>query len=76
MIKSVADICADTKCQKTELNLRAYEIGDELKCSVETNLTDSEGRIKQIVQTNQNKLIYSEVFGLKRIIVEDLRDGR
>ena len=76
VIKSVADICADTKCQKTELNLRAYEIGDELKCSVETNLTDSEGRIKQIVQTNQNKLIYSEVFGLKRIIVEDLRDGR
>ena len=64
----------DINRYKTELNVRAYEINDELKCSIETNVNDENGLMKHLININQNDIIYSEVFGLKRVIIGNLRN--
>lgn len=74
VLKNISETYADTEQQKAELNLRAYEIGSELRCSVETDLTDPEGRFEQMAHQNKNRISFSEVFGLKRIVMEDLRN--
>ena len=74
VMKEVSDLCADADQQKAELNIRAYETGGELRCSVETDLTDPEGIIEQMAHQDENRISFSEVFGLKRIVMEDLRN--
>jgi hypothetical protein len=74
MLKTISEIYADAEQQKAELNLRVYETGSELRCSIETDLTDPEGRFEQMAHKDKNRISFSEVFGLKRIVMEDLRN--
>jgi hypothetical protein len=74
MLKTILEIYADAEQQKAELNLRVYETGSELRCSIETDLTDPEGRFEQMAHKDKNRISFSEVFGLKRIVMEDLRN--
>lgn len=74
MLKTISEIYANAEQQKAELNLRVYETGSELRCSIETDLTDPEGRFEQMAHQDKNSISFSEVFGLKRIVMEDLRN--
>jgi hypothetical protein len=74
VLNAAAALCAEENQRKSELNLRAYELGSELKCSIETNLADQDGRLKQLALADHAMTTYSEVFGLKRVIMGGLRN--
>ena len=74
VLNAAAALCAEENQRKSELNLRAYELGSELKCSIETNLADQDGRLKQLALADHAMTTYSEVFGLKRVIIGGLRN--
>lgn len=76
VLSKVTEIFSDADSQQSELNLRTYRTDDVLKCSFETNLADTEGKLKKIAQVDRENINYSDVFGLKRIIVEDLKNDR
>ena len=74
VLNNVAEIFSDADSQQAELNLRAYETDGVLKCSVETDLVDADGKLSKIAQDEKDNLYFSNVFGLKRIILEGLKN--
>lgn len=74
VLSKVTEIFSDADSQQAELNLRAYETDGVLKCSVETDLVDADGKLSKIAQDEKDNLYFSNVFGLKRIILEGLKN--